>query len=114
MSSGLNNTNTELVKMMDGIIKQKNEIQSLIDQEEEEKRQIEEQMRALAERLEVLNTSLGRKYHTRNEYDKTINETQSAFNKILESSQTLLHVLKKEGAQLNKKKIATIGEGKLR
>ena len=27
--------------------------------------------------------------------------------KILESSQTLLHVLKKEGATLNKKKLAT-------
>ena len=67
-------------------------------------------MRALAERLEVLNNSLGKKYHVRNEYDKTINETQSAFNKILESSQTLLHVLKKEGAQLNKKKIQTLGE----
>ena len=86
MSTGLNNTNTELVKMMDGIIKQKNEIQSLIDTEEEEKRQIEEQMRALSERLSILDTSLGKKYHTRNEYDKTINETQSAFNKILESS----------------------------
>ena len=98
MSSGLNNTNTELVKMMDGIIKQKNEIQSLIDQEEEEKRQIEEQMRSLSERLDTINNSLNKKYHTRNEYDKTINETQSAFNKILESSQTLLHVLKKEGA----------------
>ena len=86
MSTGLNNTNTELVKMMDTIIGQKNEIQALIDQEEEEKRQIEEQMRALSERLETLNASLGKKYHTRNEYDKTINETQSAFNKILESS----------------------------
>ncbi len=86
MSTGLNNTNTELVKMMDGIIKQKNEIQSLIDTEEEEKRQIEEQMRALSERLSILDTGLGKKYHTRNEYDKTINETQSAFNKILESS----------------------------
>ena len=60
MTTGLNNTNTELVKMMDGIIKQKNEIQSLIDQEEEEKRQIEDQMRALAERLEQLNSSLGK------------------------------------------------------
>ena len=98
MSSGLNNTNTELVKMMDTIIKQKNEIQVLIDQEEDEKRQIEEQMRSLAERLDQLNGSLQKKQHTRNEYDKTINETQSAFNKILESSQTLLHVLKKEGA----------------
>ena len=43
-------------------------------------------MRSLAERLDTLNGSLGKKYHTRNEYDKTINETQSAFNKILESS----------------------------
>ena len=86
MSAGLNNTNTELVKMMDSIIKHKNEIQELIDVEEEEKRQIEEQMRNLAERLDVLNHNLGKKIHTRNEYDKTINETQSAFNKILESS----------------------------
>ena len=41
MSAGLNNINTELVKMMDTIIKQKNEIQVLIDHEEEEKNKIE-------------------------------------------------------------------------
>ena len=84
--------------MMDSITQQKNEIQLMINQEEEEKRQIEEQMRALAERLDYINQSLTRKYSTRNEYEKTIQETQNAFNKILESSQTLLHVLKKEGA----------------
>ena len=70
-------------------------------------------MRSLAERLrvplDVLNGSLNKKYHTRDEYDKTINETQSAFNKNLESSQTLLHVLKKEGAQLYKKKVNVLG-----
>ena len=55
-------------------------------------------MKSLAARLETINNSLAKKYTTRNEYDKTIQETQSAFNKILESSQTLLHVLKKEGA----------------
>ena len=109
-SSHLNNTNNDLVKMMDSINGQRSEIQSLIDQEEEEKRQIEEQMRALADRLEVINGSLAKKYITRNEYDKTIQETQSAFNKILESSQTLLHVLRKEGAQLYKKKVNTIGD----
>ena len=37
-SANLNNTNTELVKMMDSITQQKNEIQQLINQEEEEKR----------------------------------------------------------------------------
>ena len=69
-------------------------------------------MKSLADRLETINNSLAKKYATRNEYDKTIQETQSAFNKILESSQTLLHVLKKEGAQLYKKKVATVGESK--
>ena len=76
MTSGhLNNTNTELVKMMEGINKQRTEIQDLINQEEEEKRQIEEQMKSLADRLEVINGSLAKKYATRNEYDKTIQET---------------------------------------
>ena len=37
-SAHLNNTNSELVKMMDNITKQKGEIQNLIDQEEDEKR----------------------------------------------------------------------------
>ena len=85
-STHLNNTNSELVKMMDNITQQKNEIQQLINQEEEEKRQIEEQLKSLTDRLEVINNSLAKKYTTRNEYDKTIQETQSAFNKILESS----------------------------
>ena len=66
-------------------------------------------MRALSDRLDVINGSLAKKYSTRNEYQKTIDETQSAFNKILESSQTLLHVLKKEGAQLSKKKNNVLG-----
>ena len=111
-SAHLNNTNAELVKQMDTIVQQKDQIQELINNEEEEKRQIEEQLRALSDRLEVINTSLAKKYTTRNEYEKTIQETTSAFNKILESSQTLLHVLKKEGSQLYKKKVATMGDGK--
>ena len=40
--SHLNNTNSELVKMMESIINQKNEIDGLISQEENEKRELEE------------------------------------------------------------------------
>ena len=72
--------------MMEGIVKQRDEIQDVINQEEDEKKAIDEQMRALKERLDDLNGSLSRKYTTRNDYQKTIDETQSAFNKILESS----------------------------
>jgi hypothetical protein len=44
---------------------------------------------------------------SRNEYDKTIMETEAAYMKILESSQTLLHVLKRESVSLTKKKQAS-------
>ena len=59
----------------------------------------------LGKRLEIVQGGLDKKYATQRDYDKTIAETNNAFQKILESSQTLLHVLKKEGAQLQKKKI---------
>ena len=36
-------------------------------------------------------------------YDQTIHETEAAYMKILESSQTLLHVLKREQTKIGKK-----------
>ena len=51
-----------------------------------------------------MNESLARKVQARAEYDKTIQETEAAYMKILESSQTLLHVLKRESVSLTKKK----------
>ena len=39
----------------------------------------------------------------RDSYDKTIAESENAYVKILESSQTLLHVLKREGTTLTRK-----------
>ena len=47
--------------------------------------------------------SLNKKMTARNEYDKAIQETEGAYIKILESSQTLLHVLKRESLNLAKK-----------
>lgn len=44
-------------------------------------------------------------------YDKTITETESAYSKILESSQTLLHVLKREAVNLTKRQQVVRGPG---
>jgi Sjoegren syndrome nuclear autoantigen 1 len=41
------------------------------------------------------------------EFDQTIQETEAAYMKILESSQTLLGVLKRESSTLTKKKQST-------
>ena len=61
--------------------------------EEEEKAKIQKDLSILTDRLSKINESLSRKNQARNEYDKTIQETEAAYMKILESSQTLLHVL---------------------
>lgn len=44
---------------------------------------------------------------TRTEYDKVIQETEAAYVKILESSQTLLTVLKREAVNIQKKRQAS-------
>lgn len=58
-----------------------------------------------------MNESLSQKAAARNEYDVTIQETEAAYMKILESSQTLLHVLKRETVSLVKKKQSSNGLG---
>ncbi len=80
----------------------------------------------MTDRLSKINESLSRKLAARNEFDNTIQETEAAYMKvrshvvawhrhgshphdasvfqILESSQTLLHVLKRESVNLAKKK----------
>ena len=65
---------------------------------------IQNDLRILTERLARINDNLARKVSSRNEYDKTITETEAAYSKIMESSQTLLHVLKRESVSLTKKK----------
>jgi Sjoegren syndrome nuclear autoantigen 1 len=47
----------------------------------------------LTERLSRINESLARKIASRNEYDKTIAETEAAYMKILESSQVRVEAL---------------------
>ena len=102
--ASLSKTNEELVKIIKGIKEDKDDIQVVITQEEEEKHEIEQKIGVLNERLEEIKASLQKKYITRSDYDKTIQETEGAFVKILESQQTLLHVMRKEDTGLKRKK----------
>lgn len=73
-----------------------------------EKSSIQKQIAILSDKLARVNgknyiDSLNKKITARNDYDKAIQETEGAYIKILESSQTLLHVLKRESLNLAKK-----------
>jgi sjoegren syndrome nuclear autoantigen 1 len=107
MASGgasLQNYNNELVKCIEDLREKREEINRQILKEEEEKAKIQRDLSTLTDRLSIINESLARKLQARNEYDKTIQETEAAYMKILESSQTLLQVLKRETVNLTKKK----------
>lgn len=80
-----------------------------IQQEEDEKQRLQNEVRQLTEKLARVNENLARKIASRNEFDRTIAETEAAYLKILESSQTLLSVLKREAGNLTK---ATASEQK--
>lgn len=67
---------------------------------EEEKARIQQEIAALSERLKGLDTALGVRLQARVEYDRTIRETEIAYAKIVESSETLLRVLRREATHL--------------
>lgn len=67
---------------------------------EEEKGRVERQIEALKGRLNVLTAELSDKLQARAGYDRTIRETEIAYTKIVESSETLLRVLRREATHL--------------
>ncbi|CEL96424.1 unnamed protein product [Vitrella brassicaformis CCMP3155] len=107
--ASLQNYNNELVKCIEDLREKREQVNAQIMKEEEEKQKIQKEVALLTDRLNKINEGLVRKTQARNEYDKTIQETEAAYMKILESSQTLLHVLKRETVNLTKKKHTTEG-----
>ncbi len=60
----------------------RDELQRQIMTEEEEKHKLQNDMRVLSERLAKVNESLAKKISARNEFDKTIAETEAAYMKV--------------------------------
>ncbi|CBZ49743.1 conserved hypothetical protein [Neospora caninum Liverpool] len=102
-NSNLHNYNHELVACIDDLRRKREEVNRQIIKEEEDRAKVQKEIALLQDRLQKLNESLTRKIQARNEYDKTISETEAAYTKILESAQTLLHVLKRESVHLGRK-----------
>lgn len=73
----------------------RDELQRQILIEEEDKHKLENEIRLASEKLAKINENLAKKITARTEFDRTISETEAAYMKILESSQTLLNVMTK-------------------
>ncbi|CAH8494105.1 unnamed protein product [Heterobilharzia americana] len=92
--AALQNYNNELVKCFEELCKRREELQRQIQQDETERAKLQREINVLNDKLNRVNEALQKKMATRNEYDRTIAESEAAYMKILESSQTLLTVLK--------------------
>ena len=62
------------------------EVNRSILRDEEEKAKIQKELTTMTERLSRINEDLARKMQARVEFDQTIQETEAAYMKILESS----------------------------
>ncbi|CAK9033973.1 13 kDa deflagellation-inducible protein [Durusdinium trenchii] len=102
--ASLQNYNNELVKCIEDLREKREEVNRQILKDEEEKAKIQKDLSLLTDRLSKVNEGLAKRVQARSDYDRTIKETEAAYMKILESSQTLLHVLKRESVNLGKKK----------
>lgn len=106
--ASLQSSNNQLVALLEDLKEQKGALQQAIQREEDEKMSLQKEIALLTDRLTKLNRekqteSIAKRSLARAEFDRTIGETEGAYLKILESSQTLLHVARREGAALAKK-----------
>ena len=108
--AALQTYNNELVRCLEDLCQQRNELQRTINEEEQEKVALEAKARDIRTRLEAVDASLTAKLETRARYDKTISESERAYLKILESSQVLLNVVKKDAKELQQREPETAGE----
>jgi sjoegren syndrome nuclear autoantigen 1 len=102
--ASIQNYNNELVKCIEDLRERREELNRQILRDEEIKAKIQQDLALFTKKLAEVNEELAKKIQGKNEYDRTIQETEAAYMKILESSQTLLQVLKRETVTLSKKK----------
>ena len=78
----LQSINNEMVTCIEDLRQKREEVNSQILVEEEERIKVQNDLHILTERLARINESVSRKMATREEFDRTISETESAYMKV--------------------------------
>ena len=90
--------NSELALCRGGLRVKRIEVDIRIRSLEKQKGVLESERDVVMGRLEELGVNLNKDRRIRDEYDAIMRETEEAYVRILESSETLLHVLKQESS----------------
>ncbi|XP_060932153.1 Sjoegren syndrome nuclear autoantigen 1 [Limanda limanda] len=101
-AAALQTYNNELVKCLEDMYHSRDEDNRQTKDEEGEKDRLQHDVRVLTEKLSRVNESLAQRYANRAILDSTIAESEAAYDKIVESSQALLSILKQEAGNTSK------------
>ena len=83
-NASLHSYNSDLVKCLQDLREKREIVHKEIISEEREKARVQKHLADLTEQLQRLNDSISRKTQSRNDYDKTIHETEAAYMKVLD------------------------------
>jgi Sjoegren syndrome nuclear autoantigen 1 len=94
--STLQTFNNELVKGLEHLRDKHYHLSHQIEEREVLKHDLEQQIASLQQKLQDVDRDLKSKYKLKLEYEGLISDTETAYLKIVESSQTLLDILQKQ------------------
>jgi Sjoegren syndrome nuclear autoantigen 1 len=95
--------NTELEKSLESIYERRDNVALEIKKEQDKQYELESQRNKIKNELIQVDAYLQSKYEMKNDFDKVIYNSESAFKKILENSKTLMNIVKKEEATIIKR-----------
>ena len=97
LSNGnLNDTMLSVVETLENLKAQRDKISQDIEESYELREKIQQQLNLLVDKLDKVTDDLEQKQTVLNIYDKILNETDSAYSKIVQSTQALYNMVKNE------------------
>ncbi|XP_056875746.1 microtubule nucleation factor SSNA1-like [Takifugu flavidus] len=100
-AAALQNYNDEIIKVLDDLYSRREDLNRHIRQDEEDER-LQQDSQVLSGKMRRTNESMSQKLAARAAIDRTIAETEAAYDMILQRSQSLLCVVKKEVDSLSR------------
>ncbi|KAH1018299.1 uncharacterized protein LOC109543770 [Dendroctonus ponderosae] len=108
----LNVNNQDIVKYLCGIEEERRNLENIIQKQYQERKKIEADIERLTYKLCLINKSLSMRIKAKNNYDKTIEEIKSHYDKLVDSSNKLKQIVEKSQQELDdimNKKTGTSG-----
>ena len=95
-NGNLNDTMISIIQTLENLKAQRDKITQDIEEGYAIREKIQQQLNLLAEQLQKVTDDLEQKQTVLNIYDKILNESDSAYSKIVQSTQALYNMVKNE------------------